>query len=238
MMRSFVETSRTAGAPSSVGRTVEGHGPVSDKLVLTKLTDTEDMEAFLTTFERLMIVYGVAEDRRAIKLAPQLTGRALEVYAALRCTEVHLEIDGVGVEAIVPVSKTLPVSALISTDIAQHGPLLKTTLNPNQTNHQALVVTRAQPKRRAAEEDDKSSLTQSKPHLRTTTVQRARQLPLLEADKITRCEERLACQKLASYGLMIRGRLKNCRPTCRKNTAEVAMTHGNLKRIHHNHSFG
>ena len=78
MMRSLVETSRTTGVPSGEGRTVEGHGLVRDKLVLTKLTDAEDIEAFLTTFERLMTVYGLAEDRWAIKLAPQLTGRALE----------------------------------------------------------------------------------------------------------------------------------------------------------------
>ena len=78
MMRSLVETSRTAGAPGGDGRTVEGHGPVRDKLVLTKLTDADDIEAFLT-----MTVYGVAEDRWAMKLAPQLTGRALESYAAL-----------------------------------------------------------------------------------------------------------------------------------------------------------
>ena len=86
ILRSLVDTSRTPGAPGVDGRTIEGHGPVRDKLVLTKLTDAEDIEAFLTKFERLMTVYGVAEDCWAIKLAPQLTGRALESYAALSST--------------------------------------------------------------------------------------------------------------------------------------------------------
>ena len=77
MIRNLVESSQTAVAPSGDGgRTVEGHGAVREKLVLTKLSN-HDIEAFLTTFERLMTVYGVGEDRWAIKLAPQLTGRAL-----------------------------------------------------------------------------------------------------------------------------------------------------------------
>ena len=54
-----------------------------DKLKLSKLTESEDIEAFLTTFERMMRVYGVKEDRWAFKLAPQLTERAQQAYAAL-----------------------------------------------------------------------------------------------------------------------------------------------------------
>ena len=54
-----------------------------DRLKLSKLTESEDIEAFLTTFERMMRVYGVKEDRWAFKLAPQLTGRAQQAYAAL-----------------------------------------------------------------------------------------------------------------------------------------------------------
>ena len=50
------------------------------------LSDAEDIEAYLTTFERMMAVYGVEEDRWAFKLAPQLTGRAQEAYAALNST--------------------------------------------------------------------------------------------------------------------------------------------------------
>jgi len=54
-----------------------------DRLKLTKLTESEDVEAFLTTFERMMRVYGVKEERWAFKLAPQLTGKAQQAYAAL-----------------------------------------------------------------------------------------------------------------------------------------------------------
>ena len=55
-----------------------------EKLKLTKLTDSEDIEAYLTTFERMMQVYEVEEDRWAFKLAPQLTGKAQQAYASLK----------------------------------------------------------------------------------------------------------------------------------------------------------
>ena len=56
---------------------------------LTKLTESEDIEAFLTTFEWMMRVYGVRtrEDHWAFKLAPQLTGRAQQAYAALNADD-------------------------------------------------------------------------------------------------------------------------------------------------------
>ena len=47
-----------------------------DRLVLTRFVEGEDIEAFLTTFERLMSVYRVDEARWVPKLAPQLSGRA------------------------------------------------------------------------------------------------------------------------------------------------------------------
>ena len=47
-----------------------------DRLKRSKLTESEDIEAFVTTFERMMQVYGLKEDRWAFKLVPQLTGRA------------------------------------------------------------------------------------------------------------------------------------------------------------------
>lgn len=58
-----------------------------DHLRLTELTESEDIEAFLTTFERMMQVYEVREDRWAFKLAPQLTGRAQQAYAALNADD-------------------------------------------------------------------------------------------------------------------------------------------------------
>lgn len=54
-----------------------------EKVKLTKLSEQDDIEAYLTTFERIMAAHGVEEARWAYKLAPQLTGRAQQAYAAL-----------------------------------------------------------------------------------------------------------------------------------------------------------
>ena len=48
-------------------------GPES--LKLTKLAEGDDIEAFLTTFERAVEAHGVDRDKCAAILAPQLTGR-------------------------------------------------------------------------------------------------------------------------------------------------------------------
>jgi hypothetical protein len=60
-----------------------------EQLKLTKLTESEDIEAYLTTFERMMGVYGVEEDRWAFQLAPLLTGKAQQAYAAVSADEAH-----------------------------------------------------------------------------------------------------------------------------------------------------
>ena len=59
-----------------------------------KLADRDDIEAYLTTFERLMSAYNIPKDRWIFKLAPQLSGKAQQAYAALT-TEDALEYDGV-----------------------------------------------------------------------------------------------------------------------------------------------
>jgi len=60
----------------------KGHaGPES--LKLTKLTKGDDIEAFLMTFKRAVEAHGVEKDKRAAILAPQLTGKARLVYAAM-----------------------------------------------------------------------------------------------------------------------------------------------------------
>ena len=56
-------------------------GPES--LKLTKLAEGDDIEAFLTTFERAVVAHGVDEDKRAAILTPQLTGKARLTYAAM-----------------------------------------------------------------------------------------------------------------------------------------------------------
>ena len=51
---------------------------------LAKLTDSDDIEAFLTTFERIMQAFEVAKKRWSYKLAPQLSGKAQQAYAAMK----------------------------------------------------------------------------------------------------------------------------------------------------------
>ena len=57
-------------------------GP-KDSQKLTKLTNGEDIEAFLKTFERLMEAYEVPKEHWAYRLAPQLTGKAQQAYVAV-----------------------------------------------------------------------------------------------------------------------------------------------------------
>lgn len=50
---------------------------------VAKLTEEDDIEAYLTTFERLMKAYEVKKERWSFKLAPQLVGKAQQAYAAM-----------------------------------------------------------------------------------------------------------------------------------------------------------
>ena len=50
---------------------------------LNKLTEEDDIKAYLTTFERLMEGYRVDRDRWSYRLAPNLTGKAQQAFAAL-----------------------------------------------------------------------------------------------------------------------------------------------------------
>ena len=50
---------------------------------VAKLMDADDVEAYLTTFERQMVAYEVPRRRWTFKLAPQLSGKAQQAYAAM-----------------------------------------------------------------------------------------------------------------------------------------------------------
>ena len=50
---------------------------------ITKLSNDDDIEAYLTTFERLMTAHEIPKRRWSFELAPALTGRAQQAYAAL-----------------------------------------------------------------------------------------------------------------------------------------------------------
>ena len=58
-----------------------------EEMKLTRLTEKDDIEAYLTTFERMMEVYGIGKEKWAYKLAPQLTGKAQQAYAAMQPEE-------------------------------------------------------------------------------------------------------------------------------------------------------
>ena len=51
------------------------------ELRVAKLNEKDDIEAYLTTFKRLMAAYGVTRAKWIFKLAPQLTGKAQLAYA-------------------------------------------------------------------------------------------------------------------------------------------------------------
>ena len=54
---------------------------------LTKLIESNDVEAYLTTFERMMETYQVEKAKWAYLLAPQLTDKAQQAYAAMAIQE-------------------------------------------------------------------------------------------------------------------------------------------------------
>ena len=56
---------------------------VKDTLKLAKLGEEDDIEAYLTTFERMMAAYEVGKPRWTYKLAPQLSGKAQQAFAAM-----------------------------------------------------------------------------------------------------------------------------------------------------------
>ena len=50
---------------------------------VAKLSDTDDIEGYLLTFERQMAAYEIEKSRWAFILAPQLSGRAQKAYMAI-----------------------------------------------------------------------------------------------------------------------------------------------------------
>ena len=55
----------------------------AEPIKLTKLTDDDDIESYLTTFERIMAANEVSRERWSFQLARHLTGKAQQAYAAL-----------------------------------------------------------------------------------------------------------------------------------------------------------
>ena len=55
-----------------------------------KLTEEDDIVAYLTTFKRLMVAYEVREERWAFKLAANLSGRAQQAYSSMNAADAGL----------------------------------------------------------------------------------------------------------------------------------------------------
>ena len=72
VLRGMWEDSRQEGRAG--GRAARNHW--EGELKLTKLSEQDDIEAYLTTYERMMVIYEVPEERWAVRLAPLLTGKA------------------------------------------------------------------------------------------------------------------------------------------------------------------
>ena len=75
---------REALSPSTLASALAG-SPSLPKL--TKLSEQDDIEAYLTTFEKMMVAYTVPRERWTYMLAPQLTGKAQKAFAALDASE-------------------------------------------------------------------------------------------------------------------------------------------------------
>ena len=57
------------------------------ELKLTKLTDVDDIKAYLTIFKRVMGAYEIEKAKWTFRLARQLTGKAQQAYAGMTSVE-------------------------------------------------------------------------------------------------------------------------------------------------------
>ena len=124
------------------GGSHEGEAKVS------KLTEADDIEAYLTTFERLMEAFSVPKERWVFKLAPQLTGKAQQAYAALDLDKTA-DYDQVGEHPFTvqaAVSDRLLVPVLVGREVRGFDELLGATLSGGST--EATKVVAANPSQR------------------------------------------------------------------------------------------
>jgi len=82
MREQMATLSRLVEARSGHGVSTGEKVVVGGELKVAKLTDQDDIEAYLVTFERVMEAYDVP-NRWAYKLATQLSGRAQQAYTAM-----------------------------------------------------------------------------------------------------------------------------------------------------------
>ena len=65
LLKGLVETLKISGEPISMSRMDHDR-----EIKVTKLTEADDIKAYLITFERLMQAYEVPQEQWAFKLAP------------------------------------------------------------------------------------------------------------------------------------------------------------------------
>ena len=68
---------------SSTAAPVKERRSAAESIKVTRLTEEDDIESYLTTFERIMAANEVGRDRWSFHLAPNLTGKAQQAYTAL-----------------------------------------------------------------------------------------------------------------------------------------------------------
>ena len=60
---------------------------IKSKVSLPKLDENQDIEVFLTSFERLAELHKWPKEQWPVRLVPQLTGKALEAYSRMAITD-------------------------------------------------------------------------------------------------------------------------------------------------------
>ena len=82
-MRRQMERLQDMFAERAAAAASAGERSTREPIKLTKLTDEDDIESYLTTFERIMAANEVSQERWSFQLAPYLTGKAQQAYATL-----------------------------------------------------------------------------------------------------------------------------------------------------------
>ena len=79
-----------------VGDSHKARAPLGSvpQVKLVPLTEQDDIESYLVTFERIMDAYKITKEQWTYYLAPQLTGKAQQAFAALPSEESRA-YDGV-----------------------------------------------------------------------------------------------------------------------------------------------
>ncbi|KAL5515899.1 hypothetical protein EMCRGX_G001144 [Ephydatia muelleri] len=128
-------------------------GPSEKDVQLVRLTEKDDIETYLTTFERVMEAYEIDKSRWAFKLAPYLSGKAQQAYTrtmirrdlvpttkilddavTVQCAHgdtvayplavVELTVDGLPLTVEAALSDTLPTAVLLGRDVPELKELL------------------------------------------------------------------------------------------------------------------